>query len=74
MRVFQRLRTIGAYEREHLETELQARYLRDAGCEAMQGFLFARPMVGDDCAALLRSRRKLVLAPQGADAGDGFAA
>ena len=30
--------------------------LRAAGCDRMQGYLFARPMPGDQCEALLRDQ------------------
>jgi diguanylate cyclase (GGDEF)-like protein/PAS domain S-box-containing protein len=46
---------------EGVETAEQAAFLRAAGCEAMQGFLFARPAPGDECAALLRSGRRFTL-------------
>jgi EAL domain-containing protein (putative c-di-GMP-specific phosphodiesterase class I) len=46
---------------EGVETHAQAAFLRDAGCEAMQGFLFSRPVPGADFASLLRSRRTLVI-------------
>jgi diguanylate cyclase (GGDEF)-like protein/PAS domain S-box-containing protein len=35
---------------EGVETEAQRRFLFDAGCDAMQGFLLARPMPADDLA------------------------
>lgn len=40
---------------EGVETELQRSYLRNAGCNAVQGFLLARPMPAADFAALLES-------------------
>jgi EAL domain-containing protein (putative c-di-GMP-specific phosphodiesterase class I) len=46
---------------EGVETHAQAAFLRDAGCEAMQGFLFSRPVPPADFAALLRSRRTLII-------------
>jgi len=46
---------------EGVETERQAAFLREAGCEAMQGFLFSRALPAADCAQLLRSRRRLDL-------------
>jgi diguanylate cyclase (GGDEF)-like protein/PAS domain S-box-containing protein len=46
---------------EGVETQAQAAYLRAAGCEAMQGFLFSRPLPAADCLALLRSGRRLRL-------------
>ncbi|HYG56223.1 MAG TPA: EAL domain-containing protein, partial [Burkholderiales bacterium] len=50
---------------EGVETAGQAAFLRDAGCEAMQGFFFSRPLAADDCATLLRSARCLQLDPLG---------
>jgi EAL domain-containing protein (putative c-di-GMP-specific phosphodiesterase class I) len=46
---------------EGVETPAQAAFLRSSACEAMQGYLFARPMPATDCAALLRSGRRLDL-------------
>jgi diguanylate cyclase (GGDEF)-like protein/PAS domain S-box-containing protein len=46
---------------EGVETDRQAAFLRDAGCEAMQGFLFSRALPAAECAGLLRSRRRLPL-------------
>jgi len=39
---------------EGVEEEVQALYLRAAGCERMQGYLFARPMPADEIEILLR--------------------
>ena len=41
---------------EGVETEAQRDYLRAAGCDYVQGFLYARPMPAADFEALLRSR------------------
>ena len=41
---------------EGVEDEAQAIFLRAAGCDRMQGYLFARPMPGDQCEALLRDQ------------------
>jgi diguanylate cyclase (GGDEF)-like protein/PAS domain S-box-containing protein len=46
---------------EGVESAAQGRFLRDAGCEAMQGYFFSRPMPAVDCAAMLRAGRKLGL-------------
>ena len=39
---------------EGVETERQARRVREAGCHLGQGFLWARPMPADEVTALLR--------------------
>jgi diguanylate cyclase len=39
---------------EGVEDEGQALFLRSAGCDRMQGYLFAKPMPGDEMEALLR--------------------
>ncbi|MBA4741978.1 MAG: EAL domain-containing protein [Azoarcus sp.] len=42
---------------EGVETDEQADYLRGIGCNAGQGYLFARPVEADACARLLRDHR-----------------
>ncbi|OIQ79317.1 phytochrome-like protein cph2 [mine drainage metagenome] len=44
---------------EGVETAAQLQFLRRHGCDAMQGFLFSRPLPADDFAELLRSGRRL---------------
>jgi diguanylate cyclase (GGDEF)-like protein len=46
---------------EGVETAGQANYLRQNGCDEMQGYLFAKPMASEDYAALLA--RKPSIAP-----------
>lgn len=46
---------------EGVETRHQLDFLRKAGCEAIQGFLFCRPISGTDCAAWLRRNSEQVL-------------
>lgn len=41
---------------EGVEDEAQALFLRAAGCDRMQGFLFARPMPADQVEALIRQQ------------------
>ncbi|MCE3606053.1 EAL domain-containing protein [Massilia sp. P8910] len=38
---------------EGVEEAGQARYLRDLGCDVMQGYLFSRPLAGEDTSAFL---------------------
>ncbi|RAU22620.1 bifunctional diguanylate cyclase/phosphodiesterase [Paramagnetospirillum kuznetsovii] len=40
---------------EGVETPAQARFLRERGCTAMQGFLFSRPLDGEQFARLLET-------------------
>ncbi|MBT9473304.1 MAG: EAL domain-containing protein [Pseudomonadota bacterium] len=48
---------------EGVEDEAQAIFLRAAGCDRMQGYLFARPMPADDVEALMRSQAAGAEAP-----------
>lgn len=41
---------------EGVETEEQALYLREQGCDQFQGFLYARPLAADEFVRLLRQR------------------
>lgn len=40
---------------EGVETETQARFLRNIGCDSLQGYLFSRPLPAADLAAYLRA-------------------
>ena len=44
---------------EGVETEAQLAYLLRYGCDEVQGYLFARPMPGDDCAKAIIDEAKL---------------
>ncbi|MFH1493713.1 MAG: EAL domain-containing protein [Pseudomonadota bacterium] len=46
---------------EGVETEGQLEYLRNHGCDEMQGYYFSRPVPAGDFEQMLRSGRKLVL-------------
>jgi diguanylate cyclase (GGDEF)-like protein len=48
---------------EGVEDEAQAIFLRAAGCDRMQGFLFARPMPADDVERLMRTAAAAEAAP-----------
>ena len=43
---------------EGVETEAQQRFLTQRGCDALQGYLFARPMPADECRDWLRRYRR----------------
>jgi diguanylate cyclase (GGDEF)-like protein len=45
---------------EGVETEQQLDFLREAGCDIMQGFYFARPMAATQLEQLLRERRQFI--------------
>lgn len=42
---------------EGVETEEQKEFLRQEGCDAIQGFLFSRPLPASDLTELLRGHR-----------------
>ena len=46
------LRTIA----EGVETQQQLDFLREKGCDEVQGYLFARPMLADELVVFVRSR------------------
>jgi len=45
-----RMQTVG----EGVETEAQREFLREAGCDLMQGFLFSRPLAAPDLVQRIR--------------------
>ena len=49
---------------EGIESEGQLGYLRDHGCDEMQGFYFSKPLTADDFERLLREDRKLAFPPE----------
>jgi EAL domain-containing protein (putative c-di-GMP-specific phosphodiesterase class I) len=51
---------------EGVETVTQQAHLRALGCERGQGYLFARPVPADDCAALIRDDRRQATPPAAA--------
>jgi diguanylate cyclase (GGDEF)-like protein/PAS domain S-box-containing protein len=54
---------------EGVETEAQANFLRGKHCDAIQGYLFSRPVPADDFLALLSSDKRLPIIAQAGDAG-----
>lgn len=47
---------------EGVETEQQVRFLREAGCDVMQGYYFAKPMAPEVLERLLSERRQFLAA------------
>jgi diguanylate cyclase (GGDEF)-like protein len=45
---------------EGVESAQQVAFLREAGCDIMQGYYFARPMAAPELEALLRERRRFI--------------
>jgi EAL domain-containing protein (putative c-di-GMP-specific phosphodiesterase class I) len=54
---------------EGVETEDQLVFLRSNACDEMQGYLFAKPTSGEECARMLREGRKLGSARNGRRVG-----
>ena len=44
---------------EGVESELQVQFLRDRGCDAVQGFLYTEPLHGDDVPGFLKACREV---------------
>ncbi|MEO7557910.1 MAG: EAL domain-containing protein, partial [Gammaproteobacteria bacterium] len=44
---------------EGVETEEQLAFLHEQGCNGMQGYLFSRPLPGDEITRILRERKTL---------------
>lgn len=49
---------------EGVETPEQMRFLRELGCDQLQGYLFSPPVPDTDFAAMLREGKRLVFDPQ----------
>jgi EAL domain-containing protein (putative c-di-GMP-specific phosphodiesterase class I) len=45
---------------EGVETMEHARMLRDLGCEILQGYVFAKPMAGEELERFMSKRTRLV--------------
>ena len=43
---------------EGVETEAQLDYLRQAGCDEMQGYLFSRPVSASEIESMIRANRR----------------
>jgi len=54
---------------EGVETEDQLAFLRDNGCDEMQGYLFAKPTDAEECGRMLREGRKLAIPRNGGKSG-----
>jgi PAS domain S-box-containing protein len=58
---------------EGVETQAQADWLKDIGCELAQGYLFSRPVPGETIAQLLGNVANASATPQAKAAGANFA-
>ncbi|WP_426193711.1 bifunctional diguanylate cyclase/phosphodiesterase [Massilia sp. DWR3-1-1] len=59
---------------EGVETQEQFAFLRDNGCDEVQGYLFGRPASAQQIGELLqRQRHAMLAAPDGGGAGSGWA-
>ncbi|MBS1143183.1 MAG: hypothetical protein H6R14_589 [Proteobacteria bacterium] len=54
---------------EGVETEAQASFLRGRRCDAMQGYLFSRPVPADEFEVLLTCRKRLLLTDHAPEKG-----
>lgn len=54
---------------EGVETEAQANFLRGRRCDAMQGYLFSRPVPAEEFELLLAGNRRMVIADVPRDVG-----
>lgn len=54
---------------EGVETQEQMQYLRRNSCDAMQGYLFSRPLPADEITTMLKAGRKLDLSVEGGELG-----
>ena len=59
---------------EGVETLAQLQFLRESGCDQMQGYYFSRPVPAEDYARMLIEGRRLETAPLAAIAGANFTA
>jgi diguanylate cyclase (GGDEF)-like protein len=59
---------------EGVETAEQESFLRDLGCDEMQGFLFSRPVAAEDLASVLQSAQRLTAPPLQPDVGNAAVA
>ena len=47
-------------EAKHVETVEQMEFLRDLGCDQLQGFLFSPPVAASEFEQMVRGRQRLI--------------